>query len=587
MARRRKSKKSSDPGLLGLLCLGFIVLVVKAALRLVTEVAAAIAKLINDQKKKESFGERKINKQRSELLNEILHELHLENSGLVLNEYDDRVVVKSFQTFDKYSDYKYLKDTNSIEKISTAMEERKWIADAFYYFLEENDYKKRPQYGYVEKQLIDYASRAKSYRVKVEYITSAGNKKEEKVLDITDSRISELKEQPEFFMTKGQYNAFLRRQAKKEVEAMKQSFYARVNDIIDYVNSSKDIMVVKSATKTLDDLVQELLKETTENIEKIRTKDSEKWWSIDNAIIAKERKIKEIVQEDKKIRDYYESEQFTLIKDTCHLLIESQKEFNEYIEEKAGSIEKLFGKRVVRSETQNKYVYNYIRPYKKNITPFNAEVSASVLGSAERDPIEYVIKYFYPNKSQYKNQIQNLRILIEELESLNEAKTIIDNYKKDYEEYIQTVPEYVMKNDEDGFYSRLGLAIIDDAILNVEYKFTYTSDAGIVQRVFPVPMNEEYISELIYRLESKLSLKALAKEQRALMTSKLRAYIKERDNYTCCQCSNSVYAEPNLLLEIDHIIPISKGGLTQKDNLQTLCWKCNRSKGAKINAGFS
>lgn len=587
MARRRRSKKSSDPGLLGLLCLGFIVLVAKAALRLVTEVAAAIAKLINDQKQKESFGERKINKQRSELLNEILHELHLENSSLVLNEYDDRKVVKSFQTFDKYSDYKYLKDTNSIEKISTAMEERKWIADALYNFLEENDYKKRPQYGYVEKQLIDYASRAKSYRVKVEYITSAGNKKEEKVLDITDSRISELKELPEFFMTKGQYNAFLRRQAKKELEAKKQSFYARVNDIINYSDSSKEIMVAKSAIKTLDDLVQELIKETTTNVEKIKTKDSDKWWTLDTFITSIDNRIKELVQEDKQIRDYYESEQFALIKDTCHLLIESQKEFNEYIEKKAESIEKLFGKRAIRSETQDVYSYNYIKPYKKSIAPFTAEVSASVYASAERNPMEYVVKYFYPDKSQYKEQIQNLRVLIEELETLNEAKVIIDRYKKDYDEYIQSVPENVIEKDEDGFYSRLGLAIINEAVLCVEYTFAFTSDGGRHRSSFPVPMNEENITELIYRLESKLSLKALAKEQRALMTSKLRAYIKERDNYTCCQCSNSVYAEPNLLLEIDHIIPISKGGLTKEDNLQTLCWKCNRSKGAKINAGFS
>ena len=43
-----------------------------------------------------------------------------------------------------------------------------------------------------------------------------------------------------------------------------------------------------------------------------------------------------------------------------------------------------------------------------------------------------------------------------------------------------------------------------------------------------------------------------------------------------------VDAEPNLLLEIDHIIPVSKGGLTEESNLQTLCWKCNRSKSDKI-----
>lgn len=47
-------------------------------------------------------------------------------------------------------------------------------------------------------------------------------------------------------------------------------------------------------------------------------------------------------------------------------------------------------------------------------------------------------------------------------------------------------------------------------------------------------------------------------------------------------CGNSTHVEPNLLLEIDHIIPVSKGGLTSEENLQTLCWKCNRAKSDKI-----
>ena len=70
--------------------------------------------------------------------------------------------------------------------------------------------------------------------------------------------------------------------------------------------------------------------------------------------------------------------------------------------------------------------------------------------------------------------------------------------------------------------------------------------------------------------------------QRALMTTTLREKIKRRDNYTCQCCGNSVMKEPNLLLEIDHIIPLSKNGMTTEDNLQTLCWKCNRAKGSKI-----
>ena len=61
-----------------------------------------------------------------------------------------------------------------------------------------------------------------------------------------------------------------------------------------------------------------------------------------------------------------------------------------------------------------------------------------------------------------------------------------------------------------------------------------------------------------------------------------RGHIMRRDNYTCQKCGLSIKDEPNLLLEIDHIIPLSKNGLTTEDNLQTLCWRCNRTKGSKI-----
>ncbi|MBN8649962.1 MAG: HNH endonuclease [Cytophagales bacterium] len=66
------------------------------------------------------------------------------------------------------------------------------------------------------------------------------------------------------------------------------------------------------------------------------------------------------------------------------------------------------------------------------------------------------------------------------------------------------------------------------------------------------------------------------------MTSTLREKIKSRDNFCCKKCSLSIREEKNLLLEIDHIIPLSKGGITSEDNLQTLCWRCNRTKGATI-----
>lgn len=76
----------------------------------------------------------------------------------------------------------------------------------------------------------------------------------------------------------------------------------------------------------------------------------------------------------------------------------------------------------------------------------------------------------------------------------------------------------------------------------------------------------------------QLGLKA---KERKKMTANLRKFILERDDYTCQYCGKSLHDDYNLKLEVDHIIPIDKGGKTDPSNLQTLCRKCNRSKGSK------
>lgn len=69
------------------------------------------------------------------------------------------------------------------------------------------------------------------------------------------------------------------------------------------------------------------------------------------------------------------------------------------------------------------------------------------------------------------------------------------------------------------------------------------------------------------------------KNERRKVTPSLRLQIIERDGRRCCICGRS--AREGVTLEVDHIVPISKGGETTYDNLQTLCWDCNRGKGDK------
>lgn len=63
--------------------------------------------------------------------------------------------------------------------------------------------------------------------------------------------------------------------------------------------------------------------------------------------------------------------------------------------------------------------------------------------------------------------------------------------------------------------------------------------------------------------------------KREPISKKLRFEIFKRDSFTCAYCGNK---PPLVVLEIDHIVPVSKNGLSDLDNLITSCFDCNRGK---------
>lgn len=119
-----------------------------------------------------------------------------------------------------------------------------------------------------------------------------------------------------------------------------------------------------------------------------------------------------------------------------------------------------------------------------------------------------------------------------------------------------------------------------DAFIPVR-KMEYTSPMGRSSDTKEFIFTEYNCDVLISYLIKEKGNVSFAIQERKKMTAALRERILERDNYTCQVCGNSIFEEPNLLLEVDHIIPISKGGKTEEDNLRTLCWRCNRSKSNK------
>ena len=57
-----------------------------------------------------------------------------------------------------------------------------------------------------------------------------------------------------------------------------------------------------------------------------------------------------------------------------------------------------------------------------------------------------------------------------------------------------------------------------------------------------------------------------------------RFEIFKRDHFICQYCGSH---PPHIVLELDHITPVSKGGGNGNNNLVTSCFECNRGKAAR------
>jgi hypothetical protein len=63
---------------------------------------------------------------------------------------------------------------------------------------------------------------------------------------------------------------------------------------------------------------------------------------------------------------------------------------------------------------------------------------------------------------------------------------------------------------------------------------------------------------------------------RGEVRGELRERVLKRDRHRCKYCGSTE------MLQIDHVIPVARGGRTHFENLQVLCQPCNGSKGAKL-----
>lgn len=166
-----------------------------------------------------------------------------------------------------------------------------------------------------------------------------------------------------------------------------------------------------------------------------------------------------------------------------------------------------------------------------------------------------------------KRNVEKYQKYLEEVNSIS-CPVTLDEYKK------LGIPEKEYKKHEELLFSNEQLTPVTNPKVKIDA--FYTSPAG----------RNSYKNSRTYGLTDIMFLQAvIANEdshkqttdyQRSLMTPGLRMRILKRDNYRCQICGRT--AQDGITLEVDHIVPVSKGGKTVEPNLQTLCRDCNRGK---------
>ena len=230
---------------------------------------------------------------------------------------------------------------------------------------------------------------------------------------------------------------------------------------------------------------------------------------------------------------------------------------------------------------QNTSRHNYRRD--RNVANYQSRnvhnCSLQVVRNASADPLKYVMKYFGVKSDE--GHLADVEKLGEEIGRLEEAATNLKYREASIAAAIDP-PAFIRAFFLREFLEHVGVVLTPITVPYPVYVFEYVSAGGNSSQRTTVTLDTPTIDALIEALSQKIRWRKSVAGQRALMTSKLRNSIKTRDKHTCKMCSVSVAAEPHLLLEVDHIVPVSKGGLSVAGNLQTLCWRCNRTKSNKM-----
>lgn len=137
------------------------------------------------------------------------------------------------------------------------------------------------------------------------------------------------------------------------------------------------------------------------------------------------------------------------------------------------------------------------------------------------------------------------------------------------------------KNESSREYKQRNKQKVDEA--NALYREQRAAELAERQRLWRLANPESYSQiHSKWKIENKDAVNASTHRRRARIkgnggsfTAAEWAAIKLAQNHRCLMCDRQ---EPDIQLTIDHVIPISRGGINEAGNIQGLCKSCNSKK---------
>lgn len=156
-----------------------------------------------------------------------------------------------------------------------------------------------------------------------------------------------------------------------------------------------------------------------------------------------------------------------------------------------------------------------------------------------------------------------------QLDAVNEG--FIED-KREYRLYERKVISKLLYKQTENIRPQLEVSLFD-----VSWK--YTSPKGRNRYGDETRYLLGDVMRVVSIIDKQAEYKKSVAYQRSLMTAGVRYDVFNRDGFRCQICGATQH--DGVKLHVDHIKPVSKGGLTEMVNLQTLCETCNLGKSNK------